>query len=149
MSISSNIESKIYLLEDFKLPLDLKGCEIVLPKDTPRLREEVRSLLPEARALARPFAAFMVSSTAVLSDSEVKVAGTVFTSELLVEQIKLQDKVFPFLASEGCELKLWSEGVSKGLENAAFAIRFLALSLAHTKVEEFISLKYGTKYIAA
>jgi hypothetical protein len=139
----------ITLLEDIPLPSDLDSVDIRLPYDSPELRAAVKDIYPEARAIARPWAASMRLEPRPLGPGMLMMGGQVFISDLLAGQLEGLKWAFPFLASEGPELSEWSEGVHEPYKKASYAIRFLALSTALEAKEHYLTGLLGIKEISA
>ncbi|MDR3153027.1 MAG: hypothetical protein LBW85_01855 [Deltaproteobacteria bacterium] len=140
---------ELYILEDVILPDSLTFFDRPLPYDSAFLREKVSRLLPEARALAKPWAAFAVCAPELSGGDLIRIGGRDFSSGLLVRELGSLPVVFPFLASEGWELARWSEGVGEDLRKAAFAVRYIALHEAHDALERHIGERWEFPGVSA
>ncbi|MDR2351703.1 MAG: hypothetical protein LBF22_00840 [Deltaproteobacteria bacterium] len=137
------------LFQEISLPLTLQDIEILLPYDSPELRKIVAELLPEAANLARIWGALAEYTPLPFNSEEVSLGGQLFKSALLRDQIGGLTRAFPFFASEGVELNLWSEKIAEKYKKASYAIRFLALKTAEDYLEKFLTSRLNLPSISA
>ena len=69
------------------------------------LEEELTALMDEADKIARPVALFGICSV----EEEATVNGVRIPSELAVEKLTGRSRCFPYIATCGRELEVWSE----------------------------------------
>jgi len=68
----------------------------------------VSEMLQQAKEIARPKAAYLVSPVRQVSDSSVEIGGVRFTSRVLSKCLLNLNRVFPCICTCGLELNAWS-----------------------------------------
>lgn len=96
-----------------ELPALLKKMRI---DQRPEYAERFTRLVEQAVQLARPKAAYGLSSIDERSDEAVIVDGVTLTSRVLSVNLAKVHRVFPFLITCGKELENWSQSVTDMLE---------------------------------
>lgn len=108
----------------------------------------LRPLLDEAPALARPRAAYRLSSCDPGAGSTVLVDGISLSSRILSTHLEETHRAFPFVATCGPELAAWSATKGAPLERFwADAIMARALAAALRAVESELRRRFGLEEI--
>ncbi len=128
------------ILDDIAFAVKASQCfELLRLKPGSRHADEFAGLLAEARGLARPRAAFKVTTVQTHGDDCVDIDGVRFTSRIMRINFENVPVVFPFIATCGHELDTWSETLTGTLHLFwADTIRMLALGAAMSALEEHL-----------
>jgi hypothetical protein len=140
---------RVTLLRGAPLPESPDGHPGSLPCGSPETRSALQEIYPEARRLARPWAAALEAEPRPRGEGAVLIAGALFKSALLCQQTAGLKTVFPFLASEGRELAEWSDTLPESLKKASYAVRYLALHAALGALEGLLTERLGITEISA
>ena len=77
-------------------------------KVTAQVDDTVRRMLAQAREIARPKVAFLVSHVRHIDASSVEIGGVGFTSRVLSKCLSGLNRVFPCICTCGREIDAWS-----------------------------------------
>ncbi|MBQ4321829.1 MAG: vitamin B12 dependent methionine synthase [Oscillospiraceae bacterium] len=108
-------------------------------------QEELKALLEEAQAAARPKMVFQVSSIDEKGDDFVIIEGIKVVSPLMRKNFDKVNRVFPFVASCGTELEKWAEGYRDDFlaEFWCEEIRKMYLTHIHIAARPWMQETYG------
>lgn len=98
---------------ELDLPRLLKKLRI---EGRPEYAERCTHLAKQAAAVARPKAAYRLSSIESRGEDSVVVDGVTLTSRVLRVNLGELNRVFPFVATCGVELEAWSKPIDDMLE---------------------------------
>jgi hypothetical protein len=133
------------ILTNIPFDLDLPNLLKKLRIDArPEYAERCTCLAREAAVLARPKAAYRLSSVESKGDDHVVVDGVTLTSRILRVNLEDVHRAFPFLATCGAELETWSKSIDDMLEGFwADAIMEEALRAAFDALTADLGQRYG------
>jgi hypothetical protein len=115
-----------------------------------RHASDFSSVFTQARALARPMAAFGVAESKSLGEDTVEIDGVRFQSRVLRVNIDKVGVVFPYIATCGTELERWSESMTGTLQKFwADALMLTALGCAVNALESHLKERLGNMAVSA
>lgn len=128
------------ILDDIPFSVTAKQCfELLRIKPGSRHALEFADLLEEAKAIARPKAAFLAAAVDERGDTHVIIHGVRFDSSILRINLEESPVVFPFVATCGHELNEFTEGLEGTLHLFwADTIKMLALGSAMSMLDEHL-----------
>lgn len=119
------------------------GRHLRIP-DTSRHVEQLRVLLLEAQAVARPKALYRVAFIDSKGEDAVIVEGIALTSRVLRVNLDKAHRIFVYVATCGTELEQWSISMQGMLERFwADAMKEMALRSAVEALNDDIENRYG------
>jgi hypothetical protein len=105
--------------------------------------DDLKRMVSEARAIAKPKALYKVSFIESRGDDHVVVDGLTFTSRVLCVNLAQAHRVFPYVATCGVELEHWASSIDDLLQSYwADIINELALRLAAQALHEHLDEHY-------
>ena len=105
---------------------------------------EFSSILGRAKDVARPKAAFGVAHAAISGHDAVEIEGVPFQSRVLRVNLSGAGVVFPFIATCGTELEVWSQGMTGMLQSFwADSIMLMALGCAVNALQAHLKERLG------
>jgi len=131
------------------IPFDLKA-EDLLPmlniKPGSNFDDRLRFLLKEALRIARPKAAYKLSSVEHRNDGIVMIDDVQIRSRVMQVNLKECHRAFPFIATCGIELEDWSKTLSNNTLESFWGdtIRLLALLAAMDAFQKHLKKNHGT-----
>ncbi|MEN6446204.1 MAG: vitamin B12 dependent methionine synthase [Syntrophaceae bacterium] len=133
------------ILDDIPFEVDEPGLAGLLKiRPGSRSADEFSGILREARSVARPKAAFVVSSVDKLSGEAVAIGGVTFTSRVLRVNLEHATISYPFVATCGQEIEEWSQQLNGMLHSFwADSIKLMALGCALGHFEAYLKEKTG------
>lgn len=104
----SVVETQTVVLEDISFAPDLpKLTESLRVQPRSRQGEQLRALVHEAQAIARPRAMYTVAYVDSRDENGAVIDGTAFYSRVLSVNLEKVHRVFPFVVTCGTELHEW------------------------------------------
>lgn len=133
------------ILDDIPFEVDEQGLQGLLKiRPGSHSADEFSLILSEARSVARPKAAFVVSSVDKLTDQAVSIGGLTFTSRILRVNLEHASISYPFVATCGQEIEEWSQRMNGMLHSFwADSIKLMALGCALGHLEAYLKGKTG------
>jgi hypothetical protein len=126
---------------DINLPHLFKQLRV---REASRHEQQLRQLVAEAQALARPKAIYALRFVEARGDEWVKIDKTTFESRILCVNLLDSHRVFPYVATCGIELETWSSTLDDFL--LAFwadTIKEMALRKAVQALQQAIDSRYN------
>jgi hypothetical protein len=118
-------------------------------KEGSRYVDDLKSLVEQAQAVARPKALYRVAPIEAKSDSTVVIDGVTFTSRVLRVNLEQANRVFLFVATGGVEVESWMQSVEDMLyQYWAGAIAEMALRSAIVTLHEHLLERYRPGHIS-
>lgn len=109
-----------------------------------RYADQLKPLVDEARAIARPRAAYEVAYVERREESSVVVDGVLFQSRVMRVNLEGVHRVFPFVVTAGNELHEWTQAQDDLLVRYyADIISETALRAASAALREHLTRGYG------
>jgi len=129
------------------IPFDLDGGQLMeslhVAADS-GAAAELRALIEEARAIARPKALYGVAYISSKSDDGVVVEGLRLSGRLLAVNLEHAHRLFPYLATCGTELDDWSHSMTDVLHQYwAEAIKGMALGAARKALDAHLNAHHA------
>jgi len=131
---------KCAVLDDVTFDPDLNALAAVLhvKPDTARIAN-LRDMLGEAKAIARPKALYQVARIEARGDDYVILDGTRFTSRVLQVNLAKAHRAFVYIATCGVEMHDWAQSKEALLERfLADAIAGMALMAARQALNQHL-----------
>jgi hypothetical protein len=111
--------------------------------------DDLKSLVSQAQAVARPKALYRVAPIEDKGDSTVVIDGVTFTSRVLRVNLEQANRVFLFVATGGVEVETWMQSVEDMLyQYWAGAIAEMALRSAIVALHEHLLERYRPGHIS-
>jgi hypothetical protein len=111
--------------------------------------EELRRLLEEAQAVARPRALYRVAYVSSRTEESVSLDGQMFSSRVLRVNLEDVHRVFPYVATCGMELHDWKSSIDDMLQNYyADTINEAALNAAREALKTHLIEQYALGHTA-
>lgn len=142
--------SEYMIMEDFKVSYDdqeLAAHFRVRPGS--KAEGQLMELIGQARALARPKAAFKVMSPDIVDEETVRFDGVSFESELMVRHLTGLETALPYVATCGRELAEWTAGLTGLAQYMADEIMLMALRQAVEQLERYLIERFEMPTISA
>jgi len=138
------------ILQDFEVSYDdrlIYERLRIKPGSSPE--RQLEALLPVARTLARPKAAFKIIKPENAGEGRVSLDGVVFKSDLLSKHLSEANWAFPYVATCGRELDEWARSLS-GLEQfMANEIMIVTLHQAVRQTENLLRARFELTEVSA
>ncbi|MGD2178097.1 MAG: vitamin B12 dependent methionine synthase [Anaerolineae bacterium] len=113
-------------------------------KEGSRTVDQLKSLVDEAQAIARPRAMYRVAYVDSRDESSVVIGGITFHSRVLRVNLDAVHRVFPFVVTSGGELHEWMNGQDDLLlRYYADVISEAALRMAAARLKAQLIRRYG------
>ncbi|SDL30192.1 vitamin B12 dependent-methionine synthase activation domain-containing protein [Halarsenatibacter silvermanii] len=107
-------------------------------------KQRFLQLAEEAIEIARPKAIYKVAFIDEIDDEEVQIEGIKFESRILSENLKDVGRVFPFVATCGCELEDWAGNFDNMMDDyLTDDIKEIFLADAREKLEKHIKNNFN------
>lgn len=131
---------EVVILNDIPFGVEAHECFPLLRlKAESRRAYEFSAFFDQARAAARPKAAFKVMAVQEAGDEYVRIGGVRFDGRILAVNLKDSPVVFPFVATCGSEVDAWAGGIEGTLHRFwADTIMMLCLAEAVSTLEEHL-----------
>lgn len=144
-------ETTVIIIDNFQVTFDFEALERRLRVKNDDSRARLRRLADEALGLGKPRAAAKLGAVEVVSENQLKVDDTLFTSSLLIEKMGQLGRVFPYFATEGPELAEWGHSFpSTSLERFyANTLQNAAMKQAEARLEKTVTEKFGIRQVSA
>lgn len=105
--------------------------------------EQLEAMAAEAEKIGRPKALYKTSRIDSRGEDHVVIEGRTFTSRVLAVNLEKVHRVFPFVATCGAELDVWSSTFPSGLERFwADAVKGTALGASILALLEHIQAEH-------
>jgi len=138
------VERRYRVLDEipFDPDIDALAEQLHVPSDSAR-RVELRSMVSEAQALAKPKALYRAVSVEARGDDYVVLGRTRFTSRVLSVNLRHLDRVFAFVATCGIELANWAQSQGSPLQRfQTEAIANAALTAARQALRQRLEERF-------
>jgi len=142
--------SEYLIMEDFTVSYDDREMAAHFRvKAGSKAESQLYQLLAEARAIARPKAAFKVMSPSIVNGETVRFENVDFESELMVRHLTGLDQALPFVATCGRELAEWTTGLTGLAQYMADEIMLMALMQAERQLEQYLIDRFRMPAVSA
>lgn len=145
-----NDQSPLTIIENIPLVVNEEELLHYLQMDTTSVfLEDIRNIVHEAEALARPKGLYRLSAVEHTGETAVTLDGITFTSRVLRVNLDGMYRAFSFLATCGRELEAWSRTLEDPMQQFwADTIKEMALRQAIQTLSEQIRNTYETGDLA-
>ena len=137
---------KTFLVQHFPINLEAAPLLKKLKIDADPEDEDFQSfsrMLDEARSIARPKFAYGIAAVEEKGTDSVIIEGRTIRSKLVRQNLDQTHRVFPYIATCGSELDIWSRAYTDLLENYwADEIKNRALQLAIMSMRQTVKETY-------
>ena len=137
---------KTFLAQHFPINLEAAPLLKKLKIDTDPEDEDFQNfsrMLDEARSIARPKFAYGIAAVEEKGTDSVIIEGRTIRSKLVRQNLDQTHRVFPYIATCGSELDIWSRAYTDLLENYwADEIKNRALQLAIMSMRQTVKETY-------
>ena len=133
------------ILDKIPFEVDEKGLgELLRIQPGSRSADEFSMILDEGRLIARPKAAFTVTTAHLTGEDNIEIGNVRFTSRVLRINLDKAGVIYPFVATCGAELEEWSRSMSGMLHSFwADSIMLMALGCAVSCLETYLQERVG------
>jgi hypothetical protein len=137
------------ILDEISFEVDETGLlELLRLQPSSERASEFSQLMAEARLIAKPKAAFAVTTAQATDDRAVNIGGVQFTSRVLRVNLDSAGIVFPYIATCGLELDEWSRKNRDVLQSFwTDTIMLMALGCAVNHLNEYLKHKLGENVV--
>ncbi len=138
------VERRYRVLDEipFDPDIDALAEQLHVPSDSAR-RVELRSMVSEAQALAKPKALYRAVSMEAQGDDYVVLDGTKLTSRVISVNLRDVRRVFAFVATCGIELEDWTRSQGSLLHRfQAEVIAGMALTAARQELRQHLKSRF-------
>lgn len=142
--------SEYLIMDDFTVSYDDQDMAAHFRvKGGSKAGSQLFQLLDQARARARPKAAFAVMSPNIVDDETVRFGKVSFESGLMARRLTGLETALPFVATCGRELAEWTAGLTGLAQYMADEIMLMALKQAERQLEQFLIDRFNMPTVSA